>query len=461
MPEKEEVDNKARSFRFLILFAVLMVFTVDCFDCVWATASVSVSPSSIIAGAGQSFNVNVTISDVIDLYGWEFKLNWSAAYLDVANVVEGSFLRSGGETFFTFRFDNTEGHLIADCTLLGNVLGVTGNGVLATVTFYVKAAGGSVLDLYYVTLLDSSYPEPQAILCQTAGGYWSSLPEHDVSVADIVVSPMTLLPGQTVSINITVQNDGAYVETFNVTTYVGLISVGELQAKLDSGCSTVLQFTWDSSGWGKGEYVVSSSASVVPGEIDMEDNNKTAYGRVTILTPGHDVAVVNVVASKTVVCQGFCMYVNVTVKNFGTYVEMFNSITYANETVLNTTFVILGSGYATVLPLVWNTSSFVKGQYMIRSHAEPVVGETDTTDNTFYSGSVMVSKKGDISGRIPNIPDGEVDIADVSTVARAFGTRLGDVHWNANADFSGVLVGLPDNEIDIKDVSTVAKCFGT
>jgi hypothetical protein len=461
LPEKEELNNKARPFRFLILFAVLTIFTVDCFDCVWATASVNVSPSSTIAGAGQSFSVNLTVSDVLDLYGWEFKLNWSAAYLDVMNIIEGSFLRNGGETFFTFRFDNAEGHLIADGTLLGNVFGVTGTGVLATVTFYVKAAGESVLDLYYVTFLDSSYPEPQTMLCQTAGGYWLSLPEHDVSVADMIVSPMTVLPGQIVSINITVQNDGAYVETFNVATYVGLISVGELQTTLDPGCSTVLQFTWDTSGWSKGEYVVSSSASIVPGEIDLEDNNKTAYDKVTILTPGHDVAVVNIAGSKTVVCQGFCMYVNVTVKNFGTYVEMFSAITYANETVLNTTSVILGSGYATVLPLVWNTSSFVKGQYTIRSHAEPVVGETDTTDNTFYSGSVIVSKKGDISGRIQNIPDGDVDIADVSIVARAFGTSLGNAHWNANADFSGVLAGLPDNEIDIKDVSTVAKCFGT
>ena len=50
--------------------------------------------------------------------------------------------------------------------------------------------------------------------------------------------------------------------------------------------------------------------------------------------------------------------------------------------------------------------------------------------------------------------NGEVDIFDVVTVAKAFGSKLGDPDWNGNADLK------PDNEIDIFDVVEVAKNFG-
>jgi hypothetical protein len=460
LPEKEKVDNKARSFRFLILFAALMIFSVDCFDCVWATASVSVSPSSTVAGAGQSFSVNVTISDVIDLYGWEFKLNWSAACLEVVTVTEGLFLRNGGEAFFTFQFNNTEGHLIADCTLLGNVFGVTGNGVLATVTFYVKAAGESVLDLYYVALLDSSYPEPQTILCQTVGGYWSTLSQHDVSITNISVLPTIVFPGQIVNVNTTVSNEGRYPEAFNVTVYVNSQPIQQQSVSLNEDSSTSLLSTWNTTGFGKGEYVISCYASIVPGEVDIADNNRTSSDTVTLLVSAHDVAVTGVKASKIVVGQGFCMFINVTVKNFGTYSETFNTITYANDTAIHADAVSLASGQGAELSLFWNTSSFLMSKYLIRSYAEPVSLEADVSDNTGTFGLVTVAKRGDITSVTPNVPDGKVDMRDLAAVARPFGMRPGGSLWNGNADITGITLGLPDNVINMRDVSWVAINFG-
>jgi len=303
-------------------------------------------------------------------------------------------------------------------------------------------------DLYYANLLDSSYPEPQTIPCQTAGGYWSSSVQHDASTADIAVSPTTLLHGQIVAINTTVQNSGVYTETFNVTTYAGLMSVGEQQVTLESGHSTVLQFTWDTSGWGKGEYGISSSASIVPGEVDTENNSKTASDKVTILTPTHDVAVTNTTASKTVVGQGFCIFINVTVKNFGIYGETFNTITYANDTSVNTTFVTLASGNEMLLPFVWNTSGFAKGNYTISAYAWSVLGETDTANNNLANGVVIVTILGDVDGNF------KVDMGDVVLVLNAFGSKSGQPRYNANCDFDDNL------KIDTGDVVTALDHFG-
>ena len=43
-----------------------------------STTTVSVVPSSVTAYVGQNFSIDIAISDVLDLYGWEFKLSWNA-----------------------------------------------------------------------------------------------------------------------------------------------------------------------------------------------------------------------------------------------------------------------------------------------------------------------------------------------------------------------------------------------
>jgi multiple sugar transport system substrate-binding protein len=50
--------------------------------------------------------------------------------------------------------------------------------------------------------------------------------------------------------------------------------------------------------------------------------------------------------------------------------------------------------------------------------------------------------------------DSKVDILDVFTAAKAFGTKLGDPRWEALADANG------DNRVDILDIFIIAKNFG-
>jgi Ca2+-binding EF-hand superfamily protein len=66
---------------------------------------------------------------------------------------------------------------------------------------------------------------------------------------------------------------------------------------------------------------------------------------------------------------------------------------------------------------------------------------------------VTVSIVGDITG-VFGIPDGEVDMRDVGSVARLFGVSSPSPEYNPNFDIND------DGTIDIKDVSTVARHFG-
>ncbi len=56
--------------------------------------------------------------------------------------------------------------------------------------------------------------------------------------------------------------------------------------------------------------------------------------------------------------------------------------------------------------------------------------------------------------------DGVLDMSDISTAARAFGTVSGDLRWNSAADVTGPNRVL-DGKVDMRDICLMAKQFGT
>jgi hypothetical protein len=169
----------------------------------------------------------------------------------------------------------------------------------------------------------------------------------------------------------------------------------------------------------------------------------------------HDIAVTNLTTCKDgckpmrTLFRGYTAHVNVTVVNDGNFTESFSVTAYANTTVIGTQVVLgLGPSSQTIVTFVWNASGYAVANYTLSAYAAPVLGETDTADNSYTDGIIKVVIVGDING------DNDVDIKDVSSVAKAFGTSIGQPLYNPNGDFND------DHEIDIKDVSTTAKRFG-
>ena len=128
-------------------------------------------PTQTVGAIGDFFTVNVSIADVFDLYGYEFKLYYNSTVINGTQVIEGSFLKSGGGTLFrimnfTDHYNSTHGVLWIVCSLLGNVSGVSGSGVLATIKFKSVSLGDSVpLHLVDVEPFDSSgSPIPHEVL---------------------------------------------------------------------------------------------------------------------------------------------------------------------------------------------------------------------------------------------------------------------------------------------------------
>lgn len=118
-------------------------------------ATISVSPAATNVALGNSVVVNVNIADVADLYGFQFDLTFNASVLSAVSVSEGSFLVSGGNFFSGFT-DNVGGTVtfVAN-SLSGPVAGVTGGGLLASLTFDSVGVGTSLIFASNVILLDS------------------------------------------------------------------------------------------------------------------------------------------------------------------------------------------------------------------------------------------------------------------------------------------------------------------
>jgi hypothetical protein len=140
----------------VFLLVVLLIFLVYLIP--WRSTSSTVlfvNPKTVQGKVGDNFVVNVSVSNVTDLYGYEFSLSWNPAILNVTIVTEGPFLRSGGGTYFYPQINGGSGRLKVDCGLIGSIPGVSGQGTLAIIQFHVKEGGTCDLDLYD-TQLDSS-----------------------------------------------------------------------------------------------------------------------------------------------------------------------------------------------------------------------------------------------------------------------------------------------------------------
>jgi len=197
------------------------------------------------------------------------------------------------------------------------------------------------------------------------------------------------------------------------------------------------------------------------------DANHTMCGVFNPYSPGDDVAMNWIDSPKIVIGKGYSSTIKVHAMNVGSYNETFNLKVYANDTatgnttciaILNVTLPIHTSANLT---FDWNTAGLDKGNYTLSAYVEPVPGETNTADNNFTGGWVMVATAGDLTGGTSNpwnfVPDGKVDGKDITIVALCYGAAPGCQApwvWNINSDVNN------DGKIDGKDITLVALHYG-
>jgi hypothetical protein len=130
-------------------------------------------------------------------------------------------------------------------------------------------------NLYLVNFPGGS-PAPMFTIIEAAI-MTSPLGVHDVAVTNLQRLKTIVGKGYVCKLNMTVQNQGDFTETFNVTVYAGTMPPNTQACKttisnlLKAEVRTVTM-VWDTSQWGYGNYTISATADTVSGETDTADN---------------------------------------------------------------------------------------------------------------------------------------------------------------------------------------------
>ncbi|MBX5326756.1 MAG: hypothetical protein ACQXXH_06055 [Candidatus Bathyarchaeia archaeon] len=423
------------------------------------TTAISITPeNTTLAYTPQTFQINVSISQVIDLAAWDFKLFYPSALLNATNIEEGWFLKQAGSTSglvlvdFTDHYNATHGRIWAACALIGQGAGANGEGTLATITFKAISGGDAILHLSETDLLDSQMPSNHIPHTSHDGMVHIQVGIKDVAIVEICPTKTIVGEGYTTHIQVTAENQGSYAVSFDVALNVSWPLANIVNIDL---------FGSTTSGWGfsrESMTIPGPTISVKKGDTvnltltsaDLVKHNFFVdYNGDTYPNPGEPKS------------PDFCgppyymptINYKFTADLLGTFTyyceydrnTMFGTLIVTPPTILTTQIgkhpVLIASGKSLTLTFTWDTSGFEKGSYDLIAVAGPLQEETDLDDNTLTYSEVKVTIPGDITG------DFFVNIKDVNLMLIWWQQRVPPAP--SNVDING------DNLINIKDVNLI------
>jgi hypothetical protein len=110
---------------------------------------------------------------------------------------------------------------------------------------------------------------------------------HDLSIKNTVLSKTIVGQGYNITMNVTIKNEGSFMETFNLTIYANETIIATItNTTLSSGNSILITFTWNTTGFAKGNYTIKAYTWPIPGETDTDDNTLDADKEVCVTILG-------------------------------------------------------------------------------------------------------------------------------------------------------------------------------
>ena len=144
--------------------------------------------------AGDTFTLNLNAEKVTDLAGWQADIAYDHNALEAIEITEGDFLKvEGGDTFFQGgTIDNVTGKITSLFSARISESGVSGTGILMSVTFKAKAGGKTQVTLEnfeFSAISGAIIPSVPPNITITVGEYpaWDVNQDGRVSVVDLVL----------------------------------------------------------------------------------------------------------------------------------------------------------------------------------------------------------------------------------------------------------------------------------
>jgi len=185
----------SNSILLLLTLSLIITASANVSPTYASPTALSVEPSAIVGiekTPGYLFSVNVSVTDVAGLFGFEFKLAYDPAILEVTGITLGSLFEEPiGEQPYgpviewhkEINKDLGYGWYAVSFGALSIYLetGISGSGILATVSFIVTGSGGTILDLVDTKLVD---PLGNSIDHEVLPGLFNNLKSAPVAILE-------------------------------------------------------------------------------------------------------------------------------------------------------------------------------------------------------------------------------------------------------------------------------------
>lgn len=402
---------------FLICILVLSVFLSLRLCSAGTGTEVYVNPELSEVNIGEEFTVNIDIETTEDVFAVEFSLYFDPSIIKVEKIIEGDFLNEGGAPIYNVStINNVSGKIEFACTRFNTKSGVTGSGTLSVIKFIGEGAGSSAIHLQKVVVVDSNINE--LTVSANDGSVNVNTPPEMHPIGDRTVQEAELLEFQ-VSAN---DPDNGSLIYWAENLPIGALFVDKT-------------FSWtpgyNQSGIYNLTFHVSDGTSQDSEAIHI---NVTDFNRAPII----DVF----------------LPVRTILKTRNGYAIRFNHSSHDPD----------GKN----LEYSWNldntTMETTKGLLFLPDAGDigyhKILLEVfdDCGAEASHSWDIDVKLNGDVK------IDCIVDISDLASVGKAYGSASGDPEWNSNADIfpapqpNGTYEG--DGYINILDLATVGLNYG-
>jgi len=264
-----------------------------------------VDPSAIIDSSiapGDTFEVNIMITQVTGVFGWGFNIYYKPTVLSVASVVLGDFYDPSWG--FRRRIFNTLGYSTAAAYFNPNgPVGIDGSGTLAVVTFNVLGIGTTLLDLANTKLNTLVEGVSVPIEHTASDGLFDNRLANVPPMASFFATPSTGAEGDTVTFDASASSDDGWIVDYqwnfgdrttgngqiaghnypDVGVYTVTLTVTDNEGAVDSAQYTLEILSWMDGGYFPDlvEEMAWPEASVNPNE-DKSFNEKQLGDRLTL-----------------------------------------------------------------------------------------------------------------------------------------------------------------------------------
>lgn len=247
-------------------------------------AKLAVDPTLIIDPTlvpPATFMINVNLSEVRDLYGYQFNLTFDP---NVLVIVQFQIQDVLNETHYDSTFSSVGGFIFVNVTYYQPAvpLDIDSPVPIVTIKFRVKSMGATNLTLTDTGLVDST---GQPITHEDHNGFFQSL-IVDIGVINLFASPTEFYKGQSTNITCTVTNEGNSTQSFVLKIFYNSTLLATVNVTgLAPSTNATITVTWTTTAVPPGKYVLSAQVPPLPYETHISDNNLTD-GMVKVKMPG-------------------------------------------------------------------------------------------------------------------------------------------------------------------------------